>query len=83
MWPIGWQNVVPQQLRTVMQCIRDFFPLEIAQEYTVEAGRPDCTDEEKLAVMIEQVKKEIAVEKMKNMKIAGHLGCPAANTSRR
>ena len=40
-----------QQLRTVMQCIRDFFPLEIAQEYTVEAGRPDCTDEEKLAVI--------------------------------
>ncbi len=41
------------QLRTVMQCIRDNFPLETAQEYTVEAGRPDCTDEEKLAVIKE------------------------------
>ena len=41
------------QLRTVMQCIRDHFPLESALEYTVEAGRPDCTDEEKLAVIKE------------------------------
>ena len=39
------------QLRTVMQCIRDFFPLEEALEYTVEAGRPDCTDAEKLRVI--------------------------------
>ncbi len=41
------------QLRTVMQCIRDHFPLDTVQEYTVEAGRPDCTDEEKLAVIKE------------------------------
>ena len=41
------------QLRTVMQCIKDHFPLESALEYTVEAGRPDCTDEEKLAVIKE------------------------------
>lgn len=39
------------QLRTVMGCIRDCFPLQQAQEYTVEAGRPDCTDPEKLAVI--------------------------------
>ncbi len=41
------------QLRCVMQCIRDHFPLADVQEYTVEAGRPDCTDEEKLAVIKE------------------------------
>ncbi len=41
------------QLRTVMQCVRDHFPLSTVQEYTVEAGRPDCTDEEKLAVIRE------------------------------
>lgn len=39
------------QLRTVMQCVKDHFPLHTVQEYTVEAGRPDCTDEEKLAVI--------------------------------
>ncbi len=41
------------QLRTIMQCIRDHFPLQSVQEYTVEAGRPDCTDEEKLYVIKE------------------------------
>lgn len=42
-----------EQLRTVMQCVKDHFPLDTVQEYTVEAGRPDCTDEEKLAVIKE------------------------------
>lgn len=41
------------QLRTVMKCIGDYFPLAQTQEFTVEAGRPDCTDEEKLAVIHE------------------------------
>lgn len=41
------------QLRTVMQCIQNYFPLQQAEEYTVEAGRPDCTDEEKLRVIKE------------------------------
>lgn len=41
------------QLRRLMDCIRENFPLEGLQEYTVEAGRPDCTDAEKLAVIRE------------------------------
>src|SRR5699024_1076026 len=36
-----------------MEHIRRTFPLEPLQEYTVEAGRPDCTDEEKLRILKE------------------------------
>ena len=41
------------QLRQLMGAVRDLFPLEGLAEYTVEAGRPDCTDAEKLAVIKE------------------------------
>ena len=41
------------QLRRLMEHIRRIFPLETLQEYTVEAGRPDCTDEEKLRILKE------------------------------
>ena len=41
------------QLRQLMGTVRDQFPLEGLAEYTVEAGRPDCTDAEKLAVIKE------------------------------
>ena len=34
-------------------CLTKFFPLSEMQEYTVEAGRPDCTDEEKLRILKE------------------------------
>ena len=39
------------QLRQLMECVQQNFPLQQLQEYTVEAGRPDCTDAEKLAVI--------------------------------
>ena len=41
------------QLRQLMGTVRREFPLEGLTEYTVEAGRPDCTDAEKLAVIKE------------------------------
>lgn len=41
------------QLRQLMGCVRDTFDLRQIDEYTVEAGRPDCTDAEKLAVLKE------------------------------
>ena len=41
------------QLRQLMGTVRREFPLEGLAEYTVEAGRPDCTDAEKLAVIKE------------------------------
>lgn len=41
------------QLRQLMDTVRDCFALEALEEYTVEAGRPDCTDAEKLAVIRE------------------------------
>ncbi len=41
------------QLRQLMQTVRDLFDLSAVAEYTVEAGRPDCTDAEKLAIIKE------------------------------
>ena len=41
------------QLRQLMGTVRDCFDLSTIVEYTVEAGRPDCTDAEKLAVIKE------------------------------
>lgn len=41
------------QLRQLMGTVRDCFDLSAIVEYTVEAGRPDCTDAEKLAVIRE------------------------------
>ncbi len=41
------------QLRQLMGTVRECFDLTAIGEYTVEAGRPDCTDEEKLRVLKE------------------------------
>lgn len=41
------------QLRQLMGRVRALYDLAGVQEYTVEAGRPDCTDAEKLAVLKE------------------------------
>lgn len=41
------------QLRQLMGTVRENFDLSAVEEYTVEAGRPDCTDAEKLAVIRE------------------------------
>ena len=41
------------QLRQLMGTVRANFDLSKVVEYTVEAGRPDCTDAEKLAVIKE------------------------------
>lgn len=42
-----------QQLRQLMGKVRELYDLSKVEEYTVEAGRPDCTDAEKLAVLKE------------------------------
>ena len=41
------------QLRQLLGTVRENFDLAKVVEYTVEAGRPDCTDAEKLAVIKE------------------------------
>ncbi len=41
------------QLRQLMQTVQRQFDLSAISEYTVEAGRPDCTDAEKLAIIKE------------------------------
>lgn len=39
------------QLKAVMQTVKENFDLSKVEEYTVEAGRPDCTTREKLQVI--------------------------------
>lgn len=46
-------SLTAHQLRKLMAHMADIFPLSQLQEYTVEAGRPDCTDEEKLRILKE------------------------------
>ena len=41
------------QLRQIMQTVKDNFDLSEIEEYTVEAGRPDCTTKEKLQIIKE------------------------------
>lgn len=41
------------QLRQLLQSVQRHFDTSAVAEYTVEAGRPDCTDEEKLALLEE------------------------------
>ena len=45
--------VSAQQLRQIMETVRDNFDLSRVLEYTVEAGRPDCTTKEKLQIIKE------------------------------
>ncbi len=49
------------QLRTLMRVVRSEFDVPSLREYTVEAGRPDCTDEEKLAVILEEGATRISI----------------------
>lgn len=45
--------VSARQLKNIMQAVKDNFDISSIEEYTVEAGRPDCTTEEKLRVIKE------------------------------
>ncbi|MEG1781840.1 MAG: coproporphyrinogen dehydrogenase HemZ [Oscillospiraceae bacterium] len=45
--------ITAQQLKKVMMTVRQAFDLSKVIEYTVEAGRPDCTDLEKLEIIKE------------------------------
>jgi oxygen-independent coproporphyrinogen-3 oxidase len=40
-----------KQLEKLMKCIRENFDFSALKEYTVEAGRPDCTDIKKLEII--------------------------------
>ena len=46
-------SVNAQQLRQLMGTMAEQFDLPALEEFTVEAGRPDCTDEEKLRIIKE------------------------------
>lgn len=49
------------QLRQLMGKVRQLFDLSALEEYTVEAGRPDCTNPEKLAVLKEYGASRISI----------------------
>ncbi len=49
------------QLRQLMQTVQDTFDVSAVAEYTVEAGRPDCTDAEKLAIIKEYGANRISI----------------------
>ena len=51
------------QLRQLMGTVRANFDLSKVVEYTVEAGRPDCTDAEKLAVIKEYGATRISINR--------------------
>lgn len=44
-------SLTAKQLETLMNKVAECFDLSAVSEYTVEAGRPDCTDFEKLCVI--------------------------------
>ncbi len=46
-------SVSAKQLRKILSTIEKHFDTKTIQEYTVEAGRADCTDAEKLAILKE------------------------------
>lgn len=50
-----------EDLRRLLGSIGDCFDVAAAREFTVEAGRPDCTDAEKLAVIKEAGAARISV----------------------
>lgn len=43
--------VSADQLKRIMQTVKDNFDISKLEEYTVEAGRPDCTTKEKLQII--------------------------------
>lgn len=44
-------TLTPDQMEHLLGCIRECFPMEMAYEFTVEAGRPDSITKEKLQVL--------------------------------
>lgn len=50
----GTPTAIPaEDIRTVMECVRNNFDLNSIREYSVEAGRPDTITEEKLRIIKE------------------------------
>ena len=43
----------PEQLRTVIKTMQEYFPMDTSVEFTVEAGRPDSITEDKLLALRE------------------------------
>lgn len=50
-----------EELRDVIRTVKDFFPVEQAAEWTVEAGRPDSITTEKLQMLYEEQVSRISI----------------------
>lgn len=50
-----------EQLTDLLCCVREYFPVEEAYEFTVEAGRPDSITEDKLTALLEAGVRRISV----------------------
>ena len=63
------------QLRRLLQKIKQSFPMEHVEEFTVEAGRPDSIDVEKLKVLKEEGVTRISINpQTMNQKTLDHIG---------
>lgn len=53
--------VSADMLRQIMDTVRRCFDVDSLEEYTVEAGRPDCTDMEKLKIIKEYGARRVSI----------------------
>ncbi|MDE6501484.1 MAG: coproporphyrinogen dehydrogenase HemZ [Ruminococcus sp.] len=58
----GTPTAIPaEDIRTIMECVRNNFDLEKIREYSFEAGRPDTITEEKLRIIKEYGANRISI----------------------
>lgn len=68
-------TLTASQLRDLIRKIKESFPMETVEEFTVEAGRPDSIDREKLAVLREEGIDRISINpQTMNQKTLDHIG---------
>lgn len=68
-------TLTARQLRRLLQKIKQSFPMEHVEEFTVEAGRPDSIDEEKLSVLKEEGVTRISINpQTMNQNTLDHIG---------
>ena len=68
-------TLTDKQLRRLLQKVKQSFPMEHVEEFTVEAGRPDSIDLEKLKVLKEEGVTRISINpQTMNQKTLDHIG---------
>lgn len=68
-------TLTAEQLRKLISTIKKSFPMEYVKEFTVEAGRPDSIDMDKLKVLKEEGVTRISINpQTMNQKTLDHIG---------